>query len=83
MEPLSSTVVPRETSKPRPTDPPRHQKFLSPFRQKTTRASPLPVSLMTDNTLYACTIGQGLWVRDVRGWLSPRSPHIGSIESNV
>ena len=34
MEPLWSPVVPRETSKPRPTGPPRHQKFLSPFRQK-------------------------------------------------
>jgi hypothetical protein len=27
---------PRETSKPRPTGPPRHQKSLSPFRQNAT-----------------------------------------------
>ena len=26
----------RETSKPRPTGPARHQKFLSPFRQRAT-----------------------------------------------
>ena len=31
---------PRETSKPRPTSPPRHQKFLSPFRQNATARAP-------------------------------------------
>jgi hypothetical protein len=54
MEPLSSTVVPRETSKPRPTDPPRHQKFLSPFRQMTTSLERLLAFIRTTSLARLC-----------------------------